>query len=221
MDLFLTACAPRSLYYQVQSTTRCAGLLKIYRQICLAQGCSARMEPPRSKHSATGRKEAPEGPGGQYSQQSLAHQALVEVPLAIRAVDGLLVGGAGKLAAAKEGPNFHALILKRAEEGSQRRVPSEAIEILRTVHSHFIFGVVCVLWTTMSFSHQGGYHVPCPIPRHRLCQEPLLWLPRQKRQEESSKPIARAIIHEKRNTHLICIQLQIATHCRGGLYIIK
>lgn len=109
-------------------------------------------------------------------------------------------------------------VRKRVVSGGFPRRPSRSWG--QFIHISFLG------WSVFS-GQQWAFHTRvattllAPIPHHRLCQEPLLWLPRQKRQEESSKPAARAIIHEKRNTHLICIQLQIATHCRGGLYIIK
>lgn len=40
--------------------------------------------------------------GGRYSQQPLAHQALVEVSFAIRAAERLLGGGTGKLPSAQK-----------------------------------------------------------------------------------------------------------------------
>lgn len=75
---------------------------------------------------------------GRYSQQPLAHQALVEVPPAIRSSDGLPVGVTGELPAAKEGPDFHALVLKCTEEDGQRRALPEAIQVLQTVHPHLV-----------------------------------------------------------------------------------
>lgn len=84
-----------------------------------------------------------------------------------------------------------------------------------------LFGVGYMLLRATVCSHSSSPSLATHHMWYRLRPEPYSCLPRQKRQQESSKPVARAIMHRKKNTYLICIQLQIAIRCRGGLYVIK
>lgn len=141
--------------------------------------------------------------GSWYSQQPLAHRALVEVSFVIWAAEGLLGGGTGKLPAAQKGPNFPAFVLKSTEEGNQCRLPARSWELF--VHTESFLGVLQALSST-SLLTQTTLLLPIPGHTHhtwhRLRPEPCSCLPRQKRQWESSKPIARTISHGERNIYL-------------------
>lgn len=85
------------------------------------------------------------------------------------------------------------------------------------------FNVFCMgysnslLYTRLKLPHSSSSPLTTHLTQLRLHPESCSQLLRQKRQRENSKPVAKAFIHGKSNTYLICIQLQIATCCGGRL----
>lgn len=141
--------------------------------------------------------------GSWYSQQPLAHHALVKVSFFIWAAEGLLGDGTGILPTAQEWPHFPAFVLKSTEEGNQWRLPARSWELF--VHTESYLGVLQALSSTGLLTQTTLLLCPSLATHYmwqRLHPEPSLWLPRQKRQQESSKLIARTIIHQERNIYL-------------------
>lgn len=107
--------APHTLCEELESATEVTGFLKSYYLVCLAQNYDFT---PRTRVLRVGSLlweermccrwavwplEPVHKPlGSQYSQQPLAHQALVEVCFSTWAADVLLGGGTGKLPTAQK-----------------------------------------------------------------------------------------------------------------------
>lgn len=102
-----------------------------------------------------------------------------------------------------EGTKFSCIHSEKHRGGQSVQAPTRSWEL--SVHTESFLGVLQALSST-SLLTQTTLLLPIPGHTHhtwrRLRPEPCSWLPRQKRQWESSKPIARTISHGERNIYL-------------------
>lgn len=100
---------------------------------------------------------------------------------------------------------------RRAISGGSQQDPENCLFTLN------LFWVCCRLSAAPVCSHKPRSSCPSLAAHHtwhRLYPEPCSWLPRQKRERESSKPIARTINHGERNIYLRnTFNLHTAANC--------